>query len=90
MSNNKKAKQKLIERYGSIDFLDVLKKQQDEEHEIPIIFVDKIDLPFEIKITEIYIDKQGKINNKDHHSQQKRETQQMINVYMKGQNDYEK
>lgn len=161
MNSNKKAKQKLIERYGSIDFLDALKikvpeckrytskgqlkrmkqltyhhilekskggsatiengallttehhawfhqqppeiqrqlnqkfqefkKQKDIEHEASVVFVndDELSLPFELSIAELQIDSQGRVKTYNR-SQQKRETQQMVNEYMKGQRDYEK
>ena len=161
MSSNKKAKQKLIERYGSIDFLDALKikvpeckhytskgqlkkmkqltyhhilekskggpatiengallttehhawfhqqppeiqrqlnqkfqefkKQKDIECEASVIFVndDELTLPFELSIAELQIDSQGRIKMYNR-SQQKRETQQMVDEYMKGQKNYEK
>lgn len=63
-----------------------MKKEKDE---IPIIFIDKIDVPFEIEIKEIQIDNQGKVKIYNH-SQKQKANQQIIMEHMKGQNKYEK
>ena len=161
MGSNKRVKQKLIERYGNIDFLDALKikvpeckhytskgqlkimkqltyhhilekskggpatiengalltaehhtwfhqqtpeiqrelnqkfqefkKQKDIECEASVVFVndDELILPFELNIAELQINSQGRIKMYNR-SQQKRETQQMVDEYMKEQRDYEK
>ena len=38
-----------------------LKKKIDESRELPVVFVDDLNLPFELNIAELSIDGQGRI-----------------------------
>ena len=150
MSSNKRAKQRLIKRYGSIDFLDrlqikipeckrytskgqlkrmkqltyhhikkkseggnasvengalltdehhvwfhqqpeeiqkelneafqELKRKIDESRELPVEFVDDLNVPFELNIAELSFDRQGKIKAYNR-SKEKREIKKIIDEF---------